>query len=89
MEKVRLKMDRIKRDCGPVCETRPEKQEVIGKKFYNMIRKEFPCCSLFASKDFDAYTYFGKPPRQERTYEWGRKELGNSFFFYFFRSLSL
>ena len=68
MEKVKLKMERIKQDCGPVCETRPEKQEIIGKKFYNMIRKEFSCCSLFASQDFDAYTYFRKPPRKESTY---------------------
>ena len=57
-------MDRILEDCGDICETRPEKQNVIGRKYFNVIKKNFECKKLFESKVFDEPSLFSIPPDQ-------------------------
>ena len=48
-----LKMESILADCGDVCETRPGKQDVVGKKYFKALRKNFECRKLFESKVLD------------------------------------
>ena len=64
VHKLRLKMERILEDCGDICETRPEKQNVIGRKYFNVIKKNFECKKLFESKVFDEPSLFSIPPDQ-------------------------
>lgn len=62
MEKLKKKMERIRRDCGAICETQPTKVKIIGKKWYNMVKKDIQCSNMFNSDDFDTYGLWPKPP---------------------------
>ena len=57
-------MASIRQDCGEVCETREEKTKVVGKKFYDIVKKEIDCRKLFANKEVDASSFkLALPPR--------------------------
>ena len=49
LQKLRSKFRVLQTDCGEICELRPEKQNVVGKAFYNVLKKEFDCCKLIGS----------------------------------------
>ena len=62
-------MKSIRKDCGEICETREEKTKVVGKKYYDVIEKQFDCKKLFANKDVDATSFkLAMPPRQVRNF---------------------
>ena len=67
LQKLRIKMRVLLKDCGDVCELQADKQNVIGKAFYNVIKKDFQCCKLFASPASILYSLFKTPPKEVGT----------------------
>ncbi|TRY80487.1 hypothetical protein TCAL_15510, partial [Tigriopus californicus] len=85
LQAVQTRFQKVKAECGQICITEQAKTNVIGKGWYNIVRKPFSCKKIFNYDVFDSSTELEESPHKipaflydEFTYQ-GRVHVSNMF----------
>lgn len=66
LQSLHESLQNVKLKCGRICVTEQSKTEIIGKGWYDIVRKPFKCDNMFKFDFFDTYSGFKEAPKMVR-----------------------